>query len=749
MSSPSRDAVTTTRLSIGGMRCAGCVSAVEQALAAVPGVTKAQVNFADHSAEVSGRAATEALIEAVRDAGYDAASMEAAGDEDARRAEAEAQALRLRLYRTLAASALALPLLVGDMLLGLFPHLDHARGFWFVVGLLTAGVMAYAGGHFFSGAWKAFRHHNATMDTLIALGTGAAWVYSMLMVVWPGLFPEQVRHPYFEAAVVIIAFVNLGAWLEARARRRTSQAIRRLLDLQPATARVIRQGVEQDVPVETVGLGEVLRVRPGERIPVDGELLDGESRVDESMLTGEPMPKSKHPGDAVSTGTLNTSGSFLMRATHIGRDTALARIIELVRRAQGAKPAIGRIVDRVAGVFVPVVLIVAVLTFLAWFNFGPEPRVSYILVTVMSVLLIACPCALGLATPISIMVGVGKAAELGILIRNGEALETAGRLTTVILDKTGTVTEGRPAVTDVVPASGWSESGVLRHAASLEAASEHPLAQAVIEAAVRQDLEPLSLEAFDAIAGQGVHGKVGGRDVLVGNARLLAVHGLADTALDAEAERLAGLGRTPVYVAVGGVVAGLIGVADPIKPDSAAAVARLKQLGLKVVLLTGDRLAAARAIAAQAGIDEVDAEVLPADKAEHVARRQAAGERVAMVGDGINDAPALARADVGFAIGSGTDVAIESADVTLMGGSLHAVADAVALSRATLGNIRQNLFGAFVYNTASIPVAAGVLYPFIGLLLNPMIAGAAMALSSVTVVSNANRLRGFRTGRAE
>jgi Cu+-exporting ATPase len=731
------------------MRCAGCVSAVEQALAAVPGVTKAQVNFADHSAEVSGRAATEALIEAVRDAGYDAASMEAVGDEDARRAEAEAQALRLRLYRTLAASALALPLLVGDMLLGLFPHLDHARGFWFVVGLLTAGVMAYAGGHFFSGAWKAFRHHNATMDTLIALGTGAAWVYSMLMVVWPGLFPEQVRHPYFEAAVVIIAFVNLGAWLEARARRRTSQAIRRLLDLQPATARVIRQGVEQDVPVETVGLGEVLRVRPGERIPVDGELLDGESRVDESMLTGEPMPKSKHPGDAVSTGTLNTSGSFLMRATHIGRDTALARIIELVRRAQGAKPAIGRIVDRVAGVFVPVVLIVAVLTFLAWFNFGPEPRVSYILVTVMSVLLIACPCALGLATPISIMVGVGKAAELGILIRNGEALETAGRLTTVILDKTGTVTEGRPAVTDVVPASGWSELDVLRHAASLEAASEHPLAQAVIEAAVRQDLEPLSLEAFDAIAGQGVHGKVGGRDVLVGNARLLAAHGLADTALDAEAERLAGLGRTPVYVAVGGVVAGLIGVADPIKPDSAAAVARLKQLGLKVVLLTGDRLAAARAIAAQAGIDEVDAEVLPADKAEHVARRQAAGERVAMVGDGINDAPALARADVGFAIGSGTDVAIESADVTLMGGSLHAVADAVALSRATLGNIRQNLFGAFVYNTASIPVAAGVLYPFIGLLLNPMIAGAAMALSSVTVVSNANRLRGFRTGRAE
>jgi Cu+-exporting ATPase len=543
---------------------------------------------------------------------------------------------------------------------------------------------------------------------------------------------------------VILALVNLGAALEMRARGKTSEAVRKLIGLQPRTARVIRDAVEQDVPIDEVGIDETIRVRPGERIPVDGLIIEGASTVDESMLTGEPLPAEKRAGDAVVGGTLNRTGSFLFQAKHIGADMALARIIELVRQAQSSKPAIGRLADRIAAVFVPAVLVIAVTTFLVWFNFGPDPRLSFALVTAITVLVIACPCALGLATPISIMVGVGKAAEQGILIRSGEALQRAGRLTTVVLDKTGTISRGIPSVTRVEATEGWDEAEVLQFAGSVEAASEHALAEAILAEVRRRGIALLPVEDFSAVAGKGVRGRVRVRQVLVGNAAFLREAGVANGDWLARAEALAAEASTPACVAIDGKAAALIAVSDPLKADARAAIRELRQRGLKVVMITGDHHATAKAVAERVGIDEFFAEVLPGEKALHVAQLQDAGEIVGMVGDGINDAPALARADVGFAIGSGTDVAIESADVTLIGGSLHSVVDAIRLSRATVRNIWQNLFGAFVYNSLGIPIAAGILYPVTGLLLNPMVAGAAMALSSVTVVSNANRLRQFR-----
>jgi Cu+-exporting ATPase len=707
------------RLSIGGMSCAGCVATVEKTLRNVPGVSEASVNFAEHTASVSGTADAKTLIGAVVAAGYEAAELKS------RQAEAEKEAAEAAHYRrlqrkTLVAGCVAAPLFVGEMFM-LLPTLHSAGGrlYGLIAGLVTLFVLVYSGGHFFRGAWKSFRNHNANMDTLIALGTGAAWVYSMAVVAAPQLVPTLAQHAYFEAAAVIIALINLGQLLEIRARGKTSQAIKRLIGLQPRTARVVRDGKELDIPIEEVGLSETVRVRPGEKIPVDGVILDGHSNVDESMLSGEPLPVAKQTGDTVTGGTLNTSGTFLFRATRIGEETVLARIIEMVRRAQNSKPAIGRLADKISAVFVPSVLLIAVVTFLIWFNLGPEPIVGFALVATMTVLVIACPCALGLATPISIIVGVGKAAESGILIRNGEALQQASRLTTVVLDKTGTVTEGHPAVVGIIPAAGWTEAEVLRLAASIEAGSE-------------------------PVSGFGVRAQVDGKSVLLGNPRLMQRSGVDIAALDSQARSAALLGQTPIYLAVDGKAAGLVVIADPIKPDSQAAIARLHALGLKVVMLTGDNAATAQAVARQVGVDEVFAEVLPADKAAKVVELQARGEIVGMVGDGINDAPALAQANVGFAIGTGTDVAIESADVALLRGSLHGVADAIAISTATVRNIRQNLFGAFFYNILGIPIAAGALYPLFGLLLNPMIAGAAMAMSSVTVVSNANRLRFFR-----
>jgi Cu+-exporting ATPase len=606
--------------------------------------------------------------------------------------------------------------------------------------------MMFAGGHFYTGAWKSFKSHSANMDTLIALGTGTAWLYSMVVVVTPELVPELARHVYFEATAMIIGLINLGLALEVRARGKTSQAIKRLLGLRVKTARVLREGQEVDIPIDSVRVDDLVRVRPGEKVPVDGEVTEGRTLVDESMLTGEPIPVEKQAGDEVAAGTINNTGSILFRARRVGKETALAQIIEMVRRAQNSKPSIGRLADTIAAVFVPSVMIIAVLAALVWFNVGPEPQLAYMIVSATTVLIIACPCALGLATPMSVMVGVGKAAEAGILIRNGEALQQSSRLTTIVLDKTGTITAGRPEVTAIHPANGFTEEELLSQAASLETGSEHPLAQAIIDSAAARNLQPSVAEDFAAVAGHGVQGIVQGRRVLFGNQQLMQDSNIELDGLVAVAQDLAAQAQTPMFLAVDGTAAGIVAVADPVKPDSIAAIKRLKKLGLTVVMLTGDNRDTARAVATSVGIDKFFAEVLPDEKSNKIAELQSQGEIVGMTGDGINDAPALALADVGFAIGSGTDVAIESADVTLMRGSLHGIADAIAVSKATVRNIKQNLFGAFIYNSLGIPVAAGILYPVIGVLLNPVIAGAAMAFSSLTVVTNANRLRFFKPG---
>ncbi len=737
--------MSTVRLSISGMTCAGCVSRVEKALQAVPGVSSATVNFAEHTATVEGDVDARALIEEVSATGYEAAEL-ASIDDVAEKEASEHEHYHALMKKAAVAAALGIPQFLFGMA-GWLPDIATGRLFWLVIGLLTLGMLAYSGGHFFSGAVKLARRGESNMDTLIALGTGTAWLYSMVILAYPQLVPGMARHAYFEAAAIIIAFINLGSALEMRARGKTSEAIKRLIGLQPRTARVVRNGIEQDIPIEDVGLDDTLRVRPGERIAVDGKIIEGRSSVDESMLTGEPMPVEKNEGDTVVAGTINKSGSFLFVAKRIGRDTALARIIEMVRTAQASKPAIGRLVDRVAAVFVPAVIVIAIVTFAAWFVLGPEgEELSYAIVTAMTVLIIACPCALGLATPISIMIGVGKAAEFGALIRNGDALQQAGRLDTIVLDKTGTVTQGRPSVTGIRTTGDGDEDELLRLAASLEQSSEHPLAEAILLAAGERGLELAPAAGFQAIAGHGAEGTVGSRHVLLGNRKLMGDRNVDARALDAAAAELAETAQTPVYVAIDGNVAGIVGIADAIKPDSKEAITKLHAAGIEVVLLTGDNRKTAEAVARQVGIDDVIAEVLPEDKAQRIAALQAAGRRVGMVGDGINDAPALARADVGFAIGTGTDVAIESADITLMRGSLLGVTDAIIVSKATVRNIKQNLFGAFIYNTLGIPIAAGVLYSVLGVLLNPMIAGAAMAMSSVTVVSNANRLRLVRPG---
>ncbi len=730
-------------LSIGGMSCAGCVASVEKALQAVPGVDEASVSFAEHTALVTGSVDAETLIRAVVDAGYEAAELKGLDEEQAER-EAKEQAHTRQLFKQSAVAALVgFPLMSAGMA-GRLPALAEGTLFWLLMAVVTLAAMLYSGRHFFIGAWKQFKHHNANMDTLIAMGTGSAWCYSVAITLSPDSVPTLAQHAYFEAATIIIALINFGSALEMRARGKTSEAIRRLVGLQPKTARVVRDGKEVDVAIIKVGLDETVRVRPGERIPLDGLIIDGQSYVDESMISGEPLPVDKVKGDEVIGGTINTSGTFLYQVKRIGKDTVLAQIIEMVRTAQGSKPAIGKLVDKVAGIFVPTVLIIAVLTFLAWFNFGPN--LSFAIVATMTVLIIACPCALGLATPISIMVGVGKAAEYGVLIRNGDALQQAGKLDTIVLDKTGTVTEGRPQLTDIIPFHGADADNLLAIAATVEAGSEHPLAAAIVAGADERGLERLEIAHFESVTGRGVKAEMNGQKVFIGTAGFVTENKIYLGHLEQDGARLAAEGKTPIYMGINEAGAAVFAVADPIKADSAAAIERLHKEGMKVVMLTGDHRDTANAVAKQVGIDVVIAEVLPQDKDKHIERLQGQGRIVAMVGDGINDAPALARADVGFAIGSGTDVAIASADVTLMRGSLHGVADAIAISNATVRNIKQNLFGAFVYNSLGIPVAAGVLYPFIGMLLNPMLAGAAMALSSFTVVSNANRLRFFKAG---
>ena len=739
---------TIQELLIDGASCSSCVLKIEQALEAVPGVEKASMNFAQKTARVRGNAEADRLVQAIEKIGYQATPSTATDEHSllTEKERAELNYYHQLVKKTTVALGLGIPLMLWGLLGGeVSVNSPAQRLVWLIVGILTLGVMIWSGRHFYTGAWKSFRNHSANMDTLIALGTGAAWLYSMFVVLFPQWFPEMARHVYFEATAIIIGLINLGLALEVKARGRTSEAIKRLIGLQPKTARVVRDGQEMDVPIEDVQRGDVIRVRPGEKIPVDGEVLEGQSSVDESMLTGEPMPVSKSPGDEVAAGTINKSGSLIFKATRVGKDTALARIIQLVKDAQGSKPSIGRLADVISAYFVPTVMIIAVITALVWLNFGPHPKVAFAIVTATTVLIIACPCALGLATPMSVMVGVGKAAEHGILIRNGEALQTASKLTTMVLDKTGTITEGSPQVTDVIPLRpDVDEKTLLQWAASVEAGSEHPLAEAIVNAAKQRQVGLLPSRDFVAIAGHGVKAIINGKEVLLGNEKLMREAGVDPEPALEKAQQLAHEAKTPMYLAFDRQLAGLIAVADPIKVDSIEAIDRLHKDGIKVVMLTGDNRATARAVAQQAGIDDYVAEVLPEDKARKVRELQQQGEIVGMTGDGINDAPALASADVGFAIGTGTDVAIESADITLMRGSLHGLADAIAISKATIGNIKQNLFGAFIYNVLGIPIAAGVLYPVFGVLLSPIIAGAAMAFSSVTVVANANRLRFFR-----
>lgn len=739
--------LSENRFIIEGASCASCVNKIEAALNNLPIVERAEMNFAQRVVTVIGDASVSNIIEAVEKAGYKAKLDDSDSEQEAldEKEKADWQYYKKLMREMAVALSLGVPLMIYSLLVGeMTVTTTTERLVWLTIGLLTLSVMVFAGKHFYVGAWNSFKNHSANMDTLIALGTGTAWLYSMVVVFAPGIVPLMARHVYFEATAMIIGLINLGLALEIKARGKTSEAIKRLIGLQAKTARAIRDGKDVDIPIEQVLLDDLIRVRPGEKISVDGVVVEGHSTVDESMLTGEPMPVEKTQGEEVVAGTINKSGSIIFKATRVGKDTALAQIINMVRRAQNSKPPIGRLADVISAYFVPVVMIIAVISALVWLNFGPSPAVAYAIVSATTVLIIACPCALGLATPMSVMVGVGKAAEAGVLIRNGEALQTTSKITTMILDKTGTITEGAPKVTDVLLAPGQNEKQVLMLASSIEAGSEHPLAMAIVESAKAKNIEPKKVTQFSSIVGQGVEAKFKEDTLLFGNEKLMKQRDIDISDYIEKAQGLASEAKTPIYFAVNSSLVAVIAVADPIKTDSIDAIKRLQNNGIRVVMLTGDNRSTAKAVAEKAGITEFVAEVMPEDKAKKVAEYQSMGEIVGMTGDGINDAPALAHADVGFAIGTGTDVAIESADITLMRGSLHGLADAIAVSKATLTNIKQNLFGAFIYNVAGIPFAAGVLYPFFGLLLSPVIAGAAMAFSSLTVVTNANRLRLFK-----
>ena len=736
------------RLAISGMTCASCVKSVQKALERTEGVDTASVNFGSHAAQVFGNAHTQALIAAVESVGYGAEPIVDMREAERARSEQEAKTYQKRLRGSAISLALATPLMVS--MLFFHPHpMGLGRLYWLVIGLLTLGIMAFPGRHFFVNAWKSVKHHQANMDTLVAMGTGTAWLYSMVVVLFAPWLPEVAQGIYFEASAMVIGLILLGNAMELRARGRTSNALKRLLDLQSRTARVIRDGHEQEIEIDAVQTGDHIRVRPGERLPVDGQVTEGESHIDESMLTDEPVPVAKRKGDDVSAGTVNGRGGLVYQATRVGADTRLGQITEQVASAQNSRPPIGELADQVSSVFVPAVMIIAVLTALVWFNVGPAPQVIHMLVTATTVLIIACPCALGLATPISTMIGVGKAAEHGVLVRSGEALQTASKLTTLVVDKTGTLTQGKPSVTDVQMFD-TEQATALKWVHALERGSEHPLAAALMSYAEEHNANPAEIKDFDSVTGGGVKAQTAdGKALLLGNARLLSEAGVELNAAEAQGRTLEKQARTLVYLAVDGKLAALFGISDPLRHDTVAAIRRLQKDGLTIVMLTGDNEHTAKAIAKEVGIDEFRAGLLPEDKHAEIERRQQAGEIVGMVGDGINDAPALARANVGFAIGQGTDVAIESAGITLMRGSLHGVASAIEISRATLRNIKQNLVGAFGYNLLCIPIAAGALYPLTGTLLSPMIAGAAMSLSSITVVSNANRLRLWKSPSQE
>ena len=742
--------IATEELQIEGMTCASCVSRVEKALKAVPGVADAAVNLATEKATVrllSGTVDMSALEAAVRGAGYELrktrAAEASAGEEDHRATE-----LRSLRYAVTISALMTLPLFLIEMGSHFIPGVHELimgtigmRNNLYLQFALATFVLFGPGLRFFRKGVPNLLRWTPDMNSLVVLGTTAAWGYSVVATFGPGVLPSGTANVYYEAAAVIVTLILLGRYLEARAKGRTSQAIKRLVGLQPKTAFVLRGGEFVEAQISEVVAGDVIRIRPGEKIPVDGMVIDGSSYVDESMITGEPLPIQKTADSVVVGGTINKTGSITFKATKVGNDTLLAQIIKLVEAAQGSKLPIQALVDRVTGWFVPAVILAAVLTFAAWYAFGPSPALSFALVNAVAVLIIACPCAMGLATPTSIMVGTGRAAELGILFRKGEALQSLRDADVVALDKTGTLTKGRPELTDLVAAEGFEADEVLFLVASLEALSEHPIAEAIVSAAKSQGIATAAVAGFEATPGFGVSGSVSGRQVLVGADRALATKGIDVSGFSTEAERLGASGKSPLYAAIDGRLAAIIAVSDPVKETTPQAIKSLHELGLKVAMITGDNRRTAEAIAKKLGIDEVVAEVLPEGKVEAITKLRRDGRSVAFIGDGINDAPALAEADVGIAVGTGTDIAIESADVVLMSGDLNGVAKAIALSKATILNIKQNLFWAFAYNVSLIPVAAGVLYPVNGILLSPIFAAAAMAMSSVFVLGNALRLK--------
>ncbi len=741
---------STLEFNVEGMTCASCVGRVERALKGVAGVRTVSVNLATERASVSGQASAGDLLAAIKKVGYEAHAVDnSASDNAAQEAKKDAELASLK-HNLILALVLAIPVFILEMGSHLIPGVHHlidstigTQNSWYLQFVLTTLVLVFPGLGFYTKGFPMLWRLTPDMNSLVAVGTAAAYLYSVVATFAPGLLPAGTVNVYYEAAAVIVGLILLGRFLEARAKGRTSQAIKRLVGLQVKVANVLRAGQITQVPVADIVLGDIIEVRPGERIPVDGELTEGQSFVDESMITGEPIPVEKTLGSPVVGGTVNQKGSFRFQATAVGGQTMLAQIIRLVEQAQSSKLPIQAVVDKVTLWFVPAVMLAAAISFVIWMIFGPSPALSFALVNAVAVLIIACPCAMGLATPTSIMVGTGRGAEIGILFRKGEALQSLKDAQVVAVDKTGTLTEGRPRLTDLEVTNGFERPQVLAQIAAVEARSEHPIARAIVDAAQEQNLSLPELTSFESVTGMGVRANAGANRIEVGADRFMRQLGIDVEHFATSAQRLGAEGKTPLYAAINGQLAAIIAVADPIKPSTPAAITALHDLGLKVAMITGDNAHTAAAIARQLGIDEVVAEVLPEGKVQAVERLQAAYGQLAFVGDGINDAPALATADVGIAIGTGTDIAVESADVVLMSGNLQGVPNAIALSQATISNIHQNLFWAFAYNTALIPIAAGVLYPFWGILLSPIFAAGAMAMSSVFVLGNALRLRKF------
>lgn len=763
---------------IEGIRCASCVDKIETALKKQPGVLGASINVPLEEAQVEyipAQTTMAGIQSAIESNGYkvkegqahhggnvskgemksdhqghvhDHGAMEADASTGKDDSNSEYKKLMFKFWISAITSIpviiFSYPQFFGMESL-MMPGSQLKSQIWLGLGVISLPIMIWGGSQFFTGAWSAFKHRNADMNTLIAIGIAAAWIYSTVAVLFPGLFPnEKLAEVFYDVTTVVTALVVLGMALELRAKGQASDAIKKLMGLQAKTARVIRDGEEIDIPIEEVLIGDIVLVRPGEKVPVDGEIVEGYSAIDESMITGEPIPVEKNTGDRVIGATINKTGSFKFKATNVGKDTVLSQIIKMVQDAQGTKAPIQRIVDKVSGYFVPAVISLAVIAFIVWYDFGPQPNLIYALVVFVTTLIIACPCALGLATPTSLMVGIGKGAENGILIKGGEALETAHRLDSIVLDKTGTITKGKPSLTDVVPINGFDADSILRMAATVEKGSEHPLGEAIVLGAKERGLNLGDPSDFEAVPGQGIISIFEGKKVMLGNKKMMDATGVDIALLGEDAVRLADQGKTPMYIAIDNISAGIIAVADTVKEDSYKAIQELIALGIEVIMLTGDNERTAMAIAKEVGIKRVLADVVPEEKAYNVQKLQGEGKVVAMVGDGINDAPALAQADVGFAMGTGTDVAMEASDITLIKGSLTGVAVAIKLSKATMRNIKQNLFGAFIYNALGLPVAMGLLYPFFGLLLSPLIAAAAMAFSSVTVVSNSLRLKSYK-----